>query len=146
MAKKSAADEYEARNLKYYPLSLQLAMRSGSPLHFISDSFEVDTCAEPRQRKLLRDLDTWELLNLRVQDILDIADRLHSEYGITAKFLESALREYIVQSTGKEDLLSKFGIDHPPQYLISNTKHYSWPKSAGMSSPTASINSLTERL
>lgn len=126
-------DKCSGRNLKYYPLSLQLAMGLGEPLNFISDSFEVETCAEPRQSKLLKDLDTRELLNLRVQDILDVADRLHSEYGITSTFLESALGKYIVQSTGKEDLLLRFSINRPPQYLISSTKHYSWPKAAGMS-------------
>jgi hypothetical protein len=120
-----------ARNLKFYPLSLREAINDGHPLEFIADSFEINTCAEPRTRKLFKDLNTWELLNLRVTDILSIADRLQVDYGITSTYLTSVLDPYLVQTTGKDVLQSKFNITDPPQYLITNTKHYSWPKAAG---------------
>ncbi|OCH96572.1 PLP-dependent transferase [Obba rivulosa] len=123
---------WAARNLKYYPLSLRDAMEPGNELNFIADTFKVHKCAEPEILTLLRDLDTWELLNLRVQEILDIPTRLYDEYGITSTFLESIMTKYIIQSRGKQAVEQEWNIKMPPQYLISNTKHYSWPKGAAI--------------
>ncbi|EMD41726.1 hypothetical protein CERSUDRAFT_102127 [Gelatoporia subvermispora B] len=120
-----------ARNLKYYPLSLRDAMKPGNELNFIANTFKVHKCAEPDRLTLLTDLDAWELLNLRVQDILDIPDRLYKEYGITAQYLENIMEQYIVQTRGKQAVEEEWGIKSP-QYLISNTKHYSWPKGAAI--------------
>lgn len=100
-------------------------MRPGEPLNYISDTFDIETCAVPRERKLFKDLDSWELLNLRTQDILDIADPFYLKYGITSQYLEAVLGKYTVQSTGKDNLLKKFGIEEEPQVFVSNTKHYS---------------------
>jgi len=123
-----------ARNLKFYPLAVRTAIDEGM-LSFIGDTFEI-TPAGPdgTQPKLFKMLSDWELLNLPTKEILGITDRLHAEYGISAKFLEDALKPYLVQSAGKEKMMQKYNIspDKTPQYLISSTKHYSWPKSAAL--------------
>lgn len=121
-------------------------MKPGMPLSFISSTFDIETSAEPRERKLFKDLDTWQLLNLRTQDILDIADRLYRSYGITSQFLDAALNAYIVQSTGKDSVLKQFGIEDEPQVLVSNTKHYSWPKAAGTSFSPVTSQCVTDEL
>jgi hypothetical protein len=122
-----------ARNLKCYPLALRSAIDEGM-LGFVGDSFKV-TPAGPAdtQPKLLKNFSNWELLNIPSQEVLSLADRLHLEYGISSQFLQAALEPYLVQSAGKEKMFEKFGVDlnKPPQYLVSSTKHYSWPKSAG---------------
>lgn len=120
-----------ARNLKYYPLSLRDAMKPGKELNYIADSFKVSlpTSAEP---KLLADLSAWELLNLAAKTILDIPRRLEAEYGITPTYLDSVLGNYIVQTRGKQAVEFEWGVKTPPRYFISGTKHYSWPKGAGM--------------
>ena len=41
------------------------------------------------------------------------------------------LLEYSIQQTGKDVLEREFDLK-PPQYFLSNTRHYSWPKGAGM--------------
>ncbi|KAH9047668.1 pyridoxal phosphate-dependent transferase [Lactarius hengduanensis] len=41
------------------------------------------------------------------------------------------LNDYLIQTTGKDDLEKYFGIEQPPQYLCPKTTHYSWPKGAG---------------
>ena len=103
------------------------------PLRFVADSYKVLTADNPSEPQLLRDLDPWHLLNLPIPVILSMGEELHLQYGITPEFLASALSPYLVQTAGIEELIRKYDISAPPQYLISNTKHYSWPKSAGES-------------
>ncbi|KAI0267000.1 PLP-dependent transferase [Gloeopeniophorella convolvens] len=123
---------YRRPHLYFYPLALRAAMEDGEPLAFVADSFEVHPCAAPDKSVLFRDLSAWDLLNLRVDEILSLGDRLHEQYGISATFLTATLDKFIIQSTSKDVLVSKFQIEEPPQYLLSNTKHYSWPKSAAI--------------
>lgn len=70
----------QARNLKYYPLSIREAMLDDGPLNFLDSKFTIETCAG--EAKLFSELSDWELLNLKSGDILDIPDRLYQEYGI----------------------------------------------------------------
>ncbi|KAL1728700.1 hypothetical protein EV714DRAFT_252348, partial [Schizophyllum commune] len=122
---------WAARNLKYYPLSVHAAMRSGR-LAFIADKFKVTTADKPNEPQLFKDLTTWQLLNLPPPVILGMGDQLHLQFGITPTFLSNAISPYLVQSKGKEDLLKNYGIEHPPQCFFSSTKHYSWPKAAAL--------------
>lgn len=118
----------EARNLKFYPLSIFKAVQPNGLLHFVSDSFHIKTCMG--KSKLFKDLDSWELLNIKPKDVLDIPQRLTREYGISPAFMEKVLAEYSIQETGKDVLEREFDIK-PPQYMLSTTRHYSWPKGAG---------------
>ncbi|CAG8812966.1 4702_t:CDS:2, partial [Cetraspora pellucida] len=115
-----------ARNLKFYPLSLRLAIEEGQ-LSFIGKSFTVEL-ANGLENKLLVDCTTWELLNLKPTTVLDIPERLYQKYGISPQFLQASLKDYTIQSIGKDDLEKKFGITKPSLYFASNTHHYSWPK------------------
>lgn len=120
-----------ARNLKFYPLSLRKAMKPDGPLNFVADTFKVHPCAEPQKEVIFSELSTWGLLNLRPEEILSIPNRLQEEYGITSAFLQDCLKPYIIQTISKDILEKEYGIEHPIQYLVSSTKHYSWPKGAG---------------
>ncbi|GES83006.1 PLP-dependent transferase [Rhizophagus clarus] len=116
---------WAARNLKFYPLSLRLAIDNGS-LSFIGPSFKVKLANS--KVKLLKDCSTWELLNLKPKTILDIPDRLSREYGISPEFMQNALSDFTIQTVGKEFLENEFGIENPILYFASTTMHYSWPK------------------
>ncbi|KAJ0143070.1 Uncharacterized protein HZ326_14117 [Fusarium oxysporum f. sp. albedinis] len=122
------------RNLKFYPLSLKLAMAEGAPLNFltrIEPPFKVSTCKG--EEKPFTELSTWELLNLKPTAILQIPTRLTSEYAISATFLQTALKDYLIQTVGKEYVDQKFGITKPAKFFVSATKHYSWPKGGAIS-------------
>ncbi|KAJ9415095.1 pyridoxal phosphate-dependent transferase [Fusarium oxysporum] len=122
------------RNLKFYPLSLKLAMAEGAPLNFltrIKPPFKVSTCKG--EEKPFTELSTWELLNLKPTAILQIPTRLTSEYAISATFLQTALKDYLIQTVGKEYVDQKFGITKPAKFFVSATKHYSWPKGGAIS-------------
>jgi hypothetical protein len=117
-----------ARNLKFYPLSLRAAMDPGEDLAFVADTFTVTVDAKPP--KVFSTLKPWELLNLPPETILDLPEQLERQCGVTEAYLASALKKWLVQEVGKDELIRKFNIKEP-HYLISATKHYSWPKAAG---------------
>ncbi|KAG6354646.1 hypothetical protein INS49_004664 [Diaporthe citri] len=120
---------FTARNLKFYPLSLKLAMGDGGPLRFLADAvppFLVENCQGTK--KPFDELSTWELLNLKPSTILDLPTRLATECSISPAFLQTALNDYLIQTLGKDELEKRFGIKNSPKFLISTTKHYSWPK------------------
>ncbi|KAI1431521.1 pyridoxal-dependent decarboxylase domain-containing protein [Xylaria sp. CBS 124048] len=119
----------EARNLKFYPLSLRQAFQKGEALDFLSESFYVENCQGVR--KLFVDLSTWEILNLKPSDVLDLPDRLCHEHGISNVFLSDVMNKFTVQSTGK-DILERACEMKPCQYLLATTRHYSWPKGAAV--------------
>ncbi|KAF6824113.1 hypothetical protein CPLU01_11042 [Colletotrichum plurivorum] len=118
---------WATRNLKFYPFSLKLAIEKG-PLKFLNTvepPFVVETCnAGPKEFVTLT---KEELLNLTPSTVLSIPTLLHKKYSITPGFLQDALRPYLVQTTGMDELERKFNIN-PGKYMICATKHYSWPK------------------
>ncbi|KAL7268366.1 hypothetical protein RUND412_009012 [Rhizina undulata] len=116
----------DARNLKFYPLSLRKAIDVNAPLGFIAETFKVHTCVG--KEKLFKDLTVWEMLNLKVTTILDIPERLYKEYAISSAFLQKVMEKYTIQTVGKDALEKEFGIDKPIQYFVTQTRHYSWPK------------------
>ncbi|EWZ40549.1 hypothetical protein FOXYS1_14235 [Fusarium oxysporum] len=116
-----------ARNLKFYPLSLCLALRRGK-LQFIGDKFYATRCFHASKKTLFKDLQGWDLLNLRSEVILDLPNELNKQFGITSKFLESALNEFNIQTIGREVLEREFHVKNPIKYFVSKTRHYSWPK------------------
>ncbi|KAJ6487082.1 PLP-dependent transferase [Mycena vitilis] len=125
--------KFRSRNLKFYALSLHAAMTKGAkPLAFIAGDFKVLTCGAPDTPTLYRDLCPWQLLNLAPSVVLDIPDRILEQYGITAEFLADALAPYLAQTKGKEVLMDMYEVTLEPQYFVSSTKHYSWPKSAAL--------------
>lgn len=105
------------------------------PLGFIEDSFKLPTCQGVE--KLFKEFTTWELLSIAPDVVLDILDRPYRQYAISQTFLTSAMHDYIVQTTPKNDDMfeKRFGRENTNHiaYITSATKHYSWLKSAGAS-------------
>jgi len=122
---------WAARNLKYYTLALKNAMTQGDnpPLGFVYPTFKVKLCTG--EEKFFKDCSTWELMNLKSHTILSFADTLAIEYGISSKYVEYIMNDYIIQTVGKEALEKQYNVK-PPVVLISYTNHYSWPKSAAV--------------
>lgn len=85
-----------ARNLKFYPFSLKLAIEKG-PLKFLRNAhprFMVETCeGEPRN---FLELTKQELLNLTPSTVLSIPTVLGKQYSISPGFLQDALRPYLI--------------------------------------------------
>ncbi|KAF4124797.1 Glutamate or tyrosine decarboxylase or a related PLP-dependent protein [Geosmithia morbida] len=120
-----------ARNLKFYPLSLFQAVTKGK-LAFIANDFTVKPCRKDEPEKLFKDMTPWELLNLRPETVLDMPTTLYNRYGITSEFLESVLRDYNIQTVGRNELEDAFSIKDSMKYFVGKTRHYSWPKGAAI--------------
>ncbi|KAJ8515142.1 hypothetical protein ONZ45_g7400 [Pleurotus djamor] len=124
---------WAARNLKFYPFSLKLAMRN--ELSFIAETFRIRRCSDDEfdaeNSPLFNDLDNWSLLNLTPTSVIEIPDRLQHEYGITAAYLNNAMKPYLIQTIGKDQLEKEFQIG-TMSYFACETMHYSWPKSAAI--------------
>ncbi|MDI1480146.1 pyridoxal-dependent decarboxylase [Polyangium sp. y55x31] len=122
---------WSARNLKFYPLSLRDALRAEPSLAAARD-IEVSTCDGRRAR--LVTLDAWSLLNLKVDDILALPERLTEEYGISSDTITKAMSGHSLQHLGMQELFRRCGADIPasPVILVPATKHYSFPKAAAV--------------
>ncbi|KAK6346656.1 hypothetical protein TWF696_006775 [Orbilia brochopaga] len=125
-----------ARNLKFYPLALFMALKKGK-LKFIGNKFLVQPCKTGSAEKPLIELQLWELLNLRPETVLDLPAKLNKEFGISSEFLAGALEEYNIQTVGRGPLEEYFAEHYhepikPMRYFAAKTRHYSWPKSAAI--------------
>jgi glutamate/tyrosine decarboxylase-like PLP-dependent enzyme len=121
---------WAARNLKYYPLSVVAALKNEEAL--ASARGMLVPLWDGRNARLM-ELDTWTLLNLNVDVVLDLAVRMESEYGIPAATITQALDPYLIQSAGFGKFNRRYvGNLAPPVVLGSSTKHYSWPKNAAV--------------
>jgi glutamate/tyrosine decarboxylase-like PLP-dependent enzyme len=118
---------WAARNLKYYPISLAEAIKN-EPILQQAKTLKVNYKG---QEKVLLELDTWELLNLCIDEILNLADTITTNYKISADDLNNALEPYLLQSTGIVRFDRKYlSTVRRPVILGTATKHYSWPKNA----------------
>ncbi|KAK1230099.1 hypothetical protein PQX77_006814 [Marasmius sp. AFHP31] len=116
------------RNLKFYPLALRDALASGK-LPRVSDTFKVTTCHG--EEKLLKDLDVWELLNLKASTILDMPEQIQN-YGFSSEYLDEVMQQFIIQTISKQPVEKRWEMERTPVYFVPSTKHYSWPKAAAI--------------
>ncbi|KAI5786778.1 pyridoxal-dependent decarboxylase domain protein [Pyronema domesticum] len=131
---------WAARNLKFYPLALRNAMRSDEELHYLEDKFKLRTCNTDKEQNLIsktmKEITAWELLNIRVDDILDIPRRLYEEHNISPATLQRSMDKHGIQNVGQATMVenyAKYGETiKPMKVLFSSTNHYSWPKACAL--------------
>lgn len=121
---------WSARNLKYYPIALARAIANESALAGARDITVVD--GSGRRAKLL-ELTDWALVNLPMDTVLDIPQRMTHCCGVDQAELRR-VNSYTIQELGFErfhrDMLDqRLG---PPAFLAPATMHYSWPKGASV--------------
>lgn len=112
-------------------MALSRAIKKGN-LNFIKDRFEVETCKDGK--KNFAKLETWDLLNLKPETVLDLPDKLYKDFGISRDYLKDALDDYNIQSSGliPKETDQFYKSLKPMKYLLAKTRHYSWPKGLGM--------------
>ncbi|QRN94179.1 decarboxylase [Archangium violaceum] len=125
---------WAARNLKFYPLSLQAAIHERPELAPLKD-FRV-TLPSGRSA-LLVELDTWRALNLGVDEVLGIPARIEQQYGashgLTVARLTQLVSDYTLQDLGLVEFTRRHlnGVGSPV-FLVPGSKHYSLPKAAAI--------------
>ncbi|SFO28089.1 Pyridoxal-dependent decarboxylase conserved domain-containing protein [Chitinophaga sp. YR627] len=121
---------WAARNLKYYSISLAAAIKDTPEL---SQAGALQLKLANGTITTIGAASSWDLLNLSVDEVLSIPDRLQSEFGINLDLLTQILNNYSIQNIGF-DGINKFldsGIQSPSM-MAASTCHYSWPKSAAV--------------
>ncbi|KAE8402126.1 pyridoxal phosphate-dependent transferase [Aspergillus pseudonomiae] len=116
-----------AQYLKFYPLALHQAINEEN-LQIIKGKFEVETCKDGKKRSAT--LETWDLLNLKPKTVLDLPNLLYEQYDISSDFLKDAFDPYNIQSSGlvPEKTDEFYKSLKPTKFILSKTRHYSWPK------------------
>ena len=118
---------WAARNVKFFAVALRAALREVPALAAAKDL--TVKLLDGSTAKLI-DLDTWVLLNLKIDDVVSLPHRMHSEMGIEVATTMQALRPYTVQEIGIVDFYRRFMATVPrsPVAVVPSTRHYSWPK------------------
>lgn len=123
---------WSARNLKFFPLALQAALKNEESLE---KAREVEIALPSGNSRPLLSLDTWALLNLKADDVLALPGRLAREFeGIDRRAITKALEQYSLQYLGGHEFARRFlaGVSGAPVFLVPGTKHYSFPKAAAL--------------
>ena len=123
---------WAARNLKFLPLALAAALRI-EPFMAAARAVTVKTCRGKRARVI--DLSNWELLNLPVDEVIDLAPRIVRTTTVSDADVRRAIDTYAIQNLGLMAFQSQY-FDNPTHanavVFAPATAHYSWPKSAAM--------------
>ncbi|MDJ0796436.1 MAG: pyridoxal-dependent decarboxylase [Calothrix sp. MO_167.B12] len=129
---------WAARNLKFYPLSFKAALKDlGTDLG--KDLLTLFPVTQPSgTSSSIGSLDTWALLNLSVDEVLNLSNRLlenFDTYGVTSEAFNAALSPYSIQNMGFLDFFQRFlagtGVGDPV-VIVPASKHYSLPKGAAI--------------
>jgi glutamate/tyrosine decarboxylase-like PLP-dependent enzyme len=121
---------WAARNLKFFPVALQAALQSEESLNQARD---IEVSLPDGSSVRVVDAKLWQLLNVKVDDVLALPARLQKEYNISAEVLTTALAKYSVQNLGLAEFSQCFLPDlQPAVCVVPGTKHYSWPKAAAV--------------
>jgi glutamate/tyrosine decarboxylase-like PLP-dependent enzyme len=128
---------WAARNLKFYPLSLRQGLTELNPT--VAAAFTV-TLPDNSTAKMV-DLDAWQMLNLPVDEVLDLYNRLvdpNGAYKVDPVELSNKIAPYSLQNIGFLGYAKQFLTDsnYPnldnPVILVPASKHYSLPKGAAI--------------
>lgn len=122
---------WSARNLKFYPLALKAAIEKDPVL---ADAKGLTIPLLNGKSVPLISLDTWQLLNLKADDILALPTRLTQEYQIAREAIADAVSKYSLQNLGILGFERQFLIEvtKSPVFFVPGTKHYSFPKAAAV--------------
>jgi glutamate/tyrosine decarboxylase-like PLP-dependent enzyme len=121
---------WAARNLKFFPLSLQAALATDPAL---TSARELTIPLPTGGSAKLLDLDRWQLLNLTANDVLALPGRLSAEYGFSRDTVSRAVGMYLLQTLGWLGFGRRFLSDiADPVFTVPGSKHYSFPKAAAV--------------
>jgi len=132
---------WASRNIKFVPLAVREALKTWDKITQDQRTAGLGTTVIvyrdehcKRRKTALRDCTNWQLLNIDIDEICELVERVTDNLGLDdvdgpspAEF--SALVETCgVMSMGLYDFMKKHNIEHSPRYTAPANNHYSWPK------------------
>ncbi|MDO1501201.1 pyridoxal-dependent decarboxylase [Winogradskyella maritima] len=122
-----------ARNLKFYAVSVRAALQNLEIFKHV-ENLKV-TLLDGTEADLIS-LDDWSVLNLPIDEVLSIPDKIlqADPNNLSVTSIADAINKYSIQTLGCHQLLAEFlpDIKHYPASFCSSTRHYSWPKGAAI--------------
>ncbi|MFN6514409.1 MAG: pyridoxal phosphate-dependent decarboxylase family protein [Nostoc sp. CreGUA01] len=134
---------WSARNLKFYPISIKEALLNDGNLVKVAEQIKINayspTSKTWTEQQLIK-LDTWQLLNLKVDDILALSTQITKQLvsqGVdeskASTILSAALSKYSLQDLGIQEFSKRYLQEiASPVFFVPGTKHYSFPKAAAI--------------
>ncbi len=122
---------WAARNAKFFALALREALRHEASLVAAKDL--PVRLLDGKTQKLIDIDDAWTLLNLKIDDVVSLPQRIKDTYEIDPSVTVGALHSYSVQNIGMVDFYARLltGVASPVA-MAPATRHYSWPKAAAL--------------
>jgi glutamate/tyrosine decarboxylase-like PLP-dependent enzyme len=123
---------WSARNLRFYPLAVKAAITDGSEPN-LTAARELEIATPNGQRARLVALDSWGLVNLTADAVLEIPARLAGDFGIAPEAINRAISRFSLQQLGLADFAQRFltGLGGA-RVFVPGTKHYSHPKAVAL--------------
>ena len=122
-----------ARSLKFYPPALVAAGREEKGAAKILD---VTVRRLDGRERRLAECTAWELLNLPIEEVLDLPDRVSRQTDISPEQLSGYMSRHTVAALGMagafHEYASRHGLPNLPVMTAPATSHYSWPKAAAL--------------
>lgn len=127
---------WAARNLKFYPLALRAALAEDERLASAREIVKVTPAGSHIPLPLLR-LDDWQVLNLKVDEILglpsSVASALKLDESEGVDLVSDAVAPYLLQTLGYNEFGERLGVGiKSPVIFVPGTKHYSFPKAVAL--------------
>lgn len=112
-----------ARNVFYHPVAARLATRALG--------IDISVVLPDDTRASLKDLDLWQLLNIRPTCSLDLWEKLW--LAAPGPVIENALKSHALATLGYQDYSRQLSVEFGDQLaagvvLATGTSHYSWAK------------------
>ena len=138
--------QWAARNAKYYPIAIKKAVESG---HLPLNQPLMVTLPDGLTTKDITTLNSWELVNLTLDETLALPERLlgimlpsdatPEDRKAAQDLVEDNTTDYLLQNTGMlgiytDELLPPIDGDpiKAPVFFVPASKHYSLPKGAAI--------------
>ena len=117
---------WAARNLKYHPLAVQNALKEEPELSGAS-KFKVLVPRKGKTKEILG-LEQWDLLNLGIDEVIGMTNRLATESNMDIKMVSNLVKKYNIETLGIGTFFANNNIKKTPVVLSPASNHYSWPK------------------
>ncbi|KAL5264947.1 hypothetical protein ACHWQZ_G005893 [Mnemiopsis leidyi] len=137
---------WASRNLKFLPLSVKSALMNEDP------KCEIRSCVSKEQVEIglqtpvlvynkdekcrketaLGECTTWQLLNMDVDEICDLEQRIYEKMQslgtVEVSKIHCIIKAESIMSIGMLNFFRKHNLNHSPVYTCPANNHYSWSK------------------
>ena len=120
---------WAARNVKFFAFALRAALLD--PNSPISGARDLEVKLLDGKRVRLVDVnDPWVLLNLKIDDVVDLPQRIKCEFNLDPAKTTAALTDHSLPSIGLVDFYTNAAMAgiKSPFVMVPISRHYSWPK------------------